>query len=58
MQMEVMIRADCKKKEGGKFVQLASWRIPPLDRTKWDGISGIIEPDWTMETLNYKNKKD
>ncbi len=30
----VYIRAECRKKEGGKFEQLAGWRLPPLDRDK------------------------
>jgi hypothetical protein len=41
----MMIRADCRKKEGGKFEQLACWRLPPLDRTKWECLSKIMEPE-------------
>ncbi len=41
------IRADVRKKEGGKFVPPAYYRIPPMDKTKWDWIRGIVEPEWT-----------
>ncbi len=48
MDGRVMIRADCRSKEGGKFEQLAYWRLPPFDRTKLESISGIMEPERTL----------
>jgi small-conductance mechanosensitive channel len=45
----VYIRAECRKKEGGKFEQLACWRLPPLDRDKWQCITGIMEPEWSRK---------
>jgi hypothetical protein len=54
----VYIRADCINKERGKFEQLACWRIPSLDRTKWDYINGIIEPEstWAKKRNNLQKK--
>jgi hypothetical protein len=34
--------------KGGKFEQLACWRLPPLDRSKWECISHILEPEMTV----------
>ncbi len=31
----VQILGHVRKKEIGKFVPLAYWRIPPMDKTKW-----------------------
>jgi hypothetical protein len=45
----VYIRADCRKKAGGKSEQLACWRLPPVDRDKWQCITGIMELEWTTE---------
>jgi hypothetical protein len=44
----VMIRAECRNKEGGKFEQVARWRLPPLDRTKWECLNGILEPEKSL----------
>ena len=40
----VMIRVECRRKEGGKFEQLACWRLPPLERNMWECLNGILEP--------------
>jgi hypothetical protein len=40
----VMIRAECRSKEGGKFMQVACWRLPPMDRTKWECLNGLLVP--------------
>ena len=40
----VMIRADCRRKEGGRFEVLAWWRLPPVDRTKWKWLNGLMRP--------------
>ena len=41
----VMIKAECRNKDGGKFEQLACWRLPPVDRSKWDCLNGIMDPE-------------
>jgi hypothetical protein len=45
----VYFRAECRKKAGGKFEQLACWRLPPVVRDKWQCITGIRELEWTTE---------
>jgi hypothetical protein len=52
----VMIRADCRSKEGGTFEYLACQRLSPFDRTKWECISGFMEPEWTVGKEKYKKK--
>jgi hypothetical protein len=42
----VFIRADTKKKEGGKFEGLAYWRVPPRDKEYWKRVIKLSEPDW------------
>jgi hypothetical protein len=44
----VRIRAECRRKEGGKFEQVARWRLPPLDRNMWECLNGILEPESTL----------
>ena len=44
----VYIRADVKRKDGGKFEKLAYWRIPPRDRARWGRITDIMEPEWLV----------
>jgi hypothetical protein len=45
---QVLLRAETKKKEGGKFEGLAYWRAPPDDKEYWKRISKIIEPEWRI----------
>jgi hypothetical protein len=42
----VFLRAETKKKEGGKFEGLAYWRAPPRDKEYWKRITKIAEPEW------------
>jgi hypothetical protein len=42
----VFLRADTKKKEGGKFEGLAYWRVPPTDKEYWKRITKLSEPEW------------
>jgi hypothetical protein len=42
----VFLRADVKKKDGGRFEWLANWRAPPKDKEYWKRISKILEPEW------------
>ncbi len=43
----VYIRAECRKKEIGKFEQQACRRLPPLERDKWQCITGL----WSQNGL-------
>jgi hypothetical protein len=42
---KVLLRADTKRKEGGKFEGLAYWRAPPLDKEYWSRINSLLEPE-------------
>jgi hypothetical protein len=44
----VFLRADTKKKEGGKFEGLAYWRVPPTDKEYWKWIIKLSEPEWMV----------
>jgi hypothetical protein len=44
----VLLRADIKKKEGGKFEGLAYWRAPPLEKEYWSKLNGMLEPEWKI----------
>jgi hypothetical protein len=44
----VLLRAETKKKEGGKFEGLACWRVPPQDKEHWKRIGKIVEPKWMV----------
>jgi chromosome segregation ATPase len=41
----VLLRADTKRKQGGKFEGLAYWRAPPIDKEYWSIINGMLEPE-------------
>jgi hypothetical protein len=45
----VLIRAEIKKKNGGRFEGLAYWRAPPRDKEYWKRISKIVEPEWRID---------
>jgi DNA repair exonuclease SbcCD ATPase subunit len=42
---KVLLRADTKRKEGGKFEGLAYWRAPPMDKEYWSRINSMMEPE-------------
>jgi hypothetical protein len=44
----VLLRADIKNKEGGKFEGLAYWRAPPLEKEYWSKLNGMLEPEWKI----------
>ncbi len=46
LEARVFLRADPKKKEGGKFEGLAYWRVPPTDKEYWKRIIKLSEPEW------------
>jgi hypothetical protein len=41
----VLLRADTRRKEGGKFEGVAYWRAPPLDKEYWSKLNGMLEPE-------------
>jgi transposase-like protein len=41
---EMQIRADVKKKNGGKFTPKAFWKCPPLQKAFWPMITNLYEP--------------
>jgi hypothetical protein len=44
----VFLRAEVKKKDGGRFESLAYWRAPPRDKEYWKRISKLAEPEWRI----------
>ncbi len=42
---KVLLRADSKRKKGGKFEGLAYWRAPPMDKEYWNRIISMMEPE-------------
>ncbi len=44
----VLLRANTKKIEGGKFEGLAYWRVPPRDKGHWKRIISMMEPEWRI----------
>jgi hypothetical protein len=41
---EVLIRADVKRKDGGKFQTKGFWKCPPLEKAFWGMITGMYVP--------------
>ncbi len=44
----VLLKAETRKKEGGKFKGLAYWRVLPRDKEHWKRISNIAELEWRI----------
>jgi hypothetical protein len=44
----VFLRAEIKKKDGGKFEGIAYWRAPPREKDYWKRISKLAEPEWMI----------
>jgi len=51
----VLIRADVRKKEGGKFRWMADWKCPPLNKELWNVINDIMRPGWIAVELVNRN---
>jgi hypothetical protein len=45
MERTANIGADVKKKEGGKFMQVANWRCPPMKKSRRENIPRLYEPE-------------
>jgi hypothetical protein len=41
---EVLIRADVKRKDGGKFQTKGFWKCPPVEKAFWSMITGLYVP--------------
>jgi len=41
---ELFLRADVRRKEGGRFRWIGDWKCPPLDREMWDVAEDILKP--------------
>ncbi len=41
----VLIRADVRKKEGGRFRWVADWKCPPLNKELWAVVNDIMSRD-------------
>jgi hypothetical protein len=46
---QVFLKADTRRKDGGKFEGLAYWRVPLRDKEHWKRISRILEPEWRVD---------
>jgi len=40
----LQIRVDSKPKNGGRFVMKGVWRYPPLNKSLWEGLTGLYTP--------------
>jgi hypothetical protein len=51
----VLIRADVRKKEGGRFRWVADWKCPPLNKELWNVVNDIMRPGWIAVELGNRN---
>ncbi len=51
----VLIRADVRKKEGGRFRWVADWKCPPLNKELWAVVNDIMSPGWIAVELGNRN---
>jgi hypothetical protein len=51
----VLIRADVRKKEGGRFRWIADWKCPPLNKELWTVVNDIMRPGWIAVELGNRN---
>jgi hypothetical protein len=51
----VLIRADVRKKEGGRFRWVADWKCPPLNKELWTVVNDIMSPGWIAVELGNRN---
>jgi hypothetical protein len=50
---ELFLRADVRRKEGGRFRWIGDWKCPPLDREMWDVAEDILKPYcWSADVGN------
>jgi len=51
----VLIRADVRRKEGGRFRWVADWKCPPLNKELWTVVNDIMRPGWIAMKLGNRN---
>jgi hypothetical protein len=51
----VLIRADVRKKEGGRFRWVADWKCPPVNKELWTVVNDIMRPSWKAVDLGNRN---
>jgi hypothetical protein len=51
----VLIRADVRKKEGGRFRWVADWKCPPMDKELWPVVHDVMRPGWIAVELGNRN---
>jgi hypothetical protein len=51
----VLIRADVRRKEGGRFRWVADWKCPPLNKELWTVVHDIMRPGWIAMDLGNRN---
>jgi len=51
----LLIRADVRKKEGGKFRWVADWKCPPLNKELWALADDIMRPSWVAVDVGNRN---
>ncbi len=52
---ELFLRADVRRKEGGKFRWIGDWKCPPLDREKWAVADDILKPYCRSADVGNRN---
>jgi hypothetical protein len=51
----VLIRADVRRKEGGRFRWVADWKCPPQNKELWAIVEDIMRPAWAAEGVGNRN---
>jgi len=51
----LLIRADVRRKEGGRFRWVADWKCPPLDKEMWALFEDIMRPAWVAVNVGNRN---
>jgi hypothetical protein len=51
----LLIRADVRRKEGGKFRWVADWKCPPLNKELWTLVDDILRPGWVAVDMGNRN---
>ena len=52
---ELFLRADVRRKEGGRFRWVGDWKCPPLDRVLWDVAIDILKPYCRSADVGNRN---
>ncbi len=52
---ELFLRADVRRKEGGRFRWIGDWKCPPLDREMWDVAEDILKPYYRSADVGDRN---